>query len=103
LFVDKFDGHDHGDIGAWEAHISIEIRDENDDRAGFATVLVTWGGTQPSSQLLTSDKDGKIDIYLGPFSDSALILRIADVRLAGFAYQPALNTVSSTLSVEGPN
>lgn len=99
----KFEGHDHGDEGEWEAHIKIEIRDEDDDNAPYATVVVAWGGSEPGSVALTANKDGKIDTRLGEFSDSTITLRITDVRLAGFAYRPSLNEVSTTLLVEGPN
>ncbi len=98
----KFEGHDHGDPGAWEAHIKIEIRDEDEDDAPFATVTVAWGGSQPGSRVLESDKDGKIDTRIGEFRDPTITLRITDVQLAGFQYRPDLNEVSTTLVIEGP-
>jgi hypothetical protein len=102
LFVHIFDGHDHGDEGEWEAHIKIEIRDENDDRAPFASVRVAWGGSTAGSEWLGSDKDGKVDTRLGLFADPSLTFRITNVALAGFVYQPSLNEVSSSLLIVGP-
>lgn len=103
LLVHKFDGHDHGDEEAWEAHIKIEIRGEGDDQVPFPLVTVSWNGVAPEVVVLAADKDGKIDTRIGPFSDEVITLRITNVRLSGYAYRPALNHESSTLVVVGPD
>jgi hypothetical protein len=103
LLVHKFDGHDHGDEGEWEAHIKIEIRDEDDEEAPFASVRVTWGGSTAGSEWLGSDKDGKIDTRLGLFADASITFRITNVLLSGYTYRPSLNEVSSNLLIVGPN
>jgi hypothetical protein len=103
LLIHKFDGHDHGDVGAWEAHLRIEIRDESGADAGFAAVRVAWGGLTPGSVWLGTDKDGKIDTRLGLFADSSVTFQITNVALTGFAYRPSLNEASATLLIFGPN
>lgn len=102
LFVQKFEGHDHGDPDAWEAHIKIEIRIEGGERAGHSSVLVAWDGPQAGSRLLEANKDGKIDERLGDFSGFFVTLTIIEVFLDGYLYQPELNAAPPFILVEGP-
>jgi hypothetical protein len=102
LLVYRFGGDPHGNAEAWEAHIKIEIRDEDNQRASFAQVTVSWSGAGAGSVVLESDRRGKIDTRLGPFSDTAITVQITNVELGGFVYRPALNVVSSAIVIVGP-
>ena len=103
VFVHKFDGHDHGDVGEWEAHLKIEIRDEFDDDAAFARVVVVWSGGESGRTALVAEKDGKIDTRLGEFGASGLTFEIVDVQLDGYTYRPGLNEDPASIFIEGPD
>ncbi len=101
--VHAFEGHAHGDEDLWEAHISIEIRTENDTRARSAVVQVAWDGPEPGSVSLQADKDGKIDERIGNFSTTAVQFTITSVTLEGFAYRPELNHVPGSIIIKAPD
>ncbi|MBT8202994.1 MAG: hypothetical protein HKN74_12055 [Acidimicrobiia bacterium] len=103
MFIHKFEGHDHGDEDAWEAHIKIEIRDEFDEKAAFTRVVVRWTGSESGRTALVADKDGKIDTRLGEFGAAGLTFEIVDVQLDGFVYRPKLNEEPASIFIEGPN
>jgi hypothetical protein len=103
LFVEKFEGHEHGDEEAWEAHIKIEIRSEDGERPGAAVVVVAWRGPDGGSVSLEANKDGNIDERIGPFSTPTVELTITRVVLEGYVYRPDLNAVPSSIVVEGPS
>ena len=100
LKLREFEGHDHGDEDEWEAHIKVEIRDEDDEKVRFATVLIQWSGGQTGEARLVTKKDGKIDERIGPFSAESLTFRIGGVFLDGYRYEPSLNQVADTISIE---
>jgi hypothetical protein len=102
VFVHKYDAHEHGEAGAWEAHVQLEIRDEFDEKPSYPSVLISWTGAESGSMWLAGDKDGKADIRTGPHSAAGLIFTIESVRADGYTYRPALNVVPTSIKVEGP-
>ena len=80
----------------------MEIRDENDEKAGFATVLIRWTGGETGEVLLEDKKDGKVDVKFGSFSTSPLTFSVDGVWLDGYVYMPSLDQKPSTIVIEGP-
>jgi len=97
----KFEGDSHGDDDAWEAHIKVEIRDVEDEQVRYPLVTISWGGSSPGSRGFEADKDGKIDVKFGEFSDTEITFRVTSVSREGFAYQPGLNQDPSSIVIEG--
>jgi hypothetical protein len=101
-FLHRYGAHDHGNAGAWEAHIQIELRDEFDGKPAFPSFLLSWSGAQSGSTWLLGDKDGKVDVRIGPFAADSLVFSIVSVRVDGYTYRPELNAVPASIKVDGP-
>jgi len=103
MYLHKTSGDEHGDEGEWEAHLKVEVRDSDGERVPFPSVTISWGGSTPGTQVFGANKDGKIDVRIGEFSDDFVTFSVVNLTGDGYYYDPGLNRASPSIGIEGPD